>query len=1673
MDPSIDFILRHRNLSAYFGQDGALLSAVSRIRGVALRHRFVEGRSVRPRGGRTLSTRVSSFVGDSPQWTRGDAAYAEILYDEVWPGIDVVFEPRGRNLEYTLRVRPGADVRQARFRYEGAERIRGTPEGGLLVDVAGGTLQESAPLAFQETPSGRRTVDVRVDVGADGSYGFEVAGADPARELVIDPIVDYSTLLGSGNGGWGFSGGSDVPRAVTTDAAGNIVVTGHTESDFPTTVGAYMRTRAGFTDVFVCKLNPAGTALIWSTLIGGYQGQGARGVALDAAGDVYLAGTAVDGFPTTPGAFQTSGGGSFACKLSADGSSLLWSTMIGNWSATCMALDGAGNVYVGGRASSSATATAGAYDPTHNGFDDGFVVKVNAGGGSLGWATFLGGAQTDWLEALAIDAGGHVFVGGWTESSGFPTTPGVVRPTYGSPYSDAFVTKINPDGASLAWSTLLGGDSSDYLQALALMPGGEVALSVHSASGNYPITPGAYAAPPLGAIGKFVTVLSSTASSISWSTFIGKASFQEFSPSIVADASGNVYITGSTSESTFPTTPGTHSPGYNGDGDAFVTKVLAGGTALGWSTFIGGNSSESGVALCLAADGGPIVVGTTHSQNFPASPGAYDRVYGGTYDGFVVRLTLSGGLGWATYLGAGSGQDFGKSFATDAAGRVYVTGVTEGTEFPTTVGAYDRTFNSHPLTHFEHQDAFVACLSADGSVWEWCTYLGGSANEISHAIALDPAGNVRVAGWTLSPNFPTTPGCYQAARPGGMDGFVSSLSSDGSTLLWSTYLGGTGSNIVRCMNIDVAGKTYLFGEGDSTFPTTPGAYSTTCNGAYDFFAACLSADGSTLEWSTFLGGPGIETPWAMALDASGNVFIAGSTDAPSFPVTPGCFDPTYGGGRDSVVAKILSGGGALGWATYAGGGNGNDEIMGLALDGLGGVVIVGPAVPLTRLSPDGSSATWSNGLVRGMGLALDAAGIYFMDSGGTSLIKVDPSGAPRQWIMRMETPSNSHRFNAMGFDAQGRLVLVGEAYHSSFPTTPGSADPGYNGANDVAVVRINALPGPLTVNDGPGADIDIQTSNTTLNANWSGFLPGATSFRVTTSVSLPTTVAGTATSVSIPVFPAIPSGTTVLIGVTGFYEAGLGFSFVSDGVLIESQGPMMFGAPVGAPTPTADAFDVTWTAGSDSSGVASYEVERSFNGGAFATAATNVAGLTLSQSGLAAGNYVYRVRGVDTLGNVGSFTPDSNTVVVDRDAPQTTLNSGPSNPSGSASAAFDFSSSEAGSTFEVQLDGGGWQANGAVTTKSYSSLALGVHTFEVRAVDAAGHVDPTPASFTWTVLTIVADGQAPFQNGFDGPLRLSNWTLTASAPSVAWAVDATPGLQPAPGGPLLTGTFSLNYNDGVDYDSGGMNSGTATSPVVSLAGVAAPTLKFWCNHQTDTVGVATDRRRVQISDDGFSTFKLDEVLSVTPGATLLGPCAASGIWHEHVFPLDPAWGPVAVRVHFDTVTAAANGLAGWFLDDFEVSDLLVSGTEQMAPGSTVSLPVGGSVSGAAILIRSRISLAATGTVEMEVEVQPLGTPFTGTPSGTTSGTGAGSLLSVQMTLPAAGGYHWRLRTRNGIGGAPSQWMSFGTNSEAEADFRDERSTGGGGGGGGCGGLGLEFLPIAGLALLLRRLRRRS
>jgi hypothetical protein len=498
--------------------------------------------------------------------------------------------------------------------------------------------------------------------------------------------------------------------------------------------------------------------------------------------------------------------------------------------------------------------------------------------------------------------------------------PVVPEPTAVLPVPSASPTASAPSSAAgttstLLYSTYLGGSDSDNVRDLAFDSEGNVYIVGTTSSPDLPTTPGAHDGSYNGDMDAFVAKLSSDGSTLLYSTYLG-GSGHDGVDAIAVDDEGNVYVTGTTHSTDFPTTPGALDSSLNGGRDVFVAKLSPTGDNLMYSTYLGGDSWEYGISITVDGTGDAYVAGFTHGD-FPTTLGAFQTTFGGAWDGYVAKLNMDGSaLLYSTYLG-GMGGDLVSGIVVDQTGKVYVTGGAASTDFPTTPDAWDRVCENCETDVSE--DGFVAKLNTDGSDLIYSTFIGGSVTpaypERFDSIAIDDVGNAYVAGRTTANDFPTTTGAFQTGFGGGSrDAILVKLNPDGSALMYSTYLGGSGTDDAYNIVLDSSGNAYVTGRTTSTDFPTVNPLQATNGGAYDAFVAKVNTDGSTLLYSTYFGGSADENAYGsephhlsgnIALDDTGSIHFIGMTRSQDFP-TANALQPDFGGGDyDAFVTKLI------------------------------------------------------------------------------------------------------------------------------------------------------------------------------------------------------------------------------------------------------------------------------------------------------------------------------------------------------------------------------------------------------------------------------------------------------------------------------------------------------------------------------------------------------------------------------------------------------------------------------------------------------------------------------------------------------------------------------------------------------------------------------------------------
>ncbi len=588
--------------------------------------------------------RISFFTGVPANWRSSVPVWAGVQYVELYPGINLAVGSAAGQWRFRLEAKPTASLDRVRLRVEGAGAVRwdgdflrlSTTVGDVRLPFAKSTM-DIVPGAVEETGAG--TFDV--------TFGRQRPTMGKAALPLDNPSgLLYGTFLGGSNYDYGIG--------TAVDSAGAVYVTGGTlSSNFPSTPGVVDPGQNGSYDAFALKFDPAGE-LVYATFLGAADEEAGWDLAVDPSGAAYLVGfTDSSNFPTTTGSFDGSFNGAhdaFVAKLGPLGDELLYSTFLGGSGDDCflgtaglifglcsLALDSAGDVYVTGNTlSTNFPVTAQAWDTTYNGSTDAFVTRLDPAGAVLLYSTFLGGSGWDGGFGIAL-AGENSFIAGATSSADFPTTTLSWDATYNGGDGDAFVAQLNLSGTNLLGSTFLGGAGVDHGIAVAVGP------------------------------------------------------------------DGAAYVTGGTASSDFPTTTTAFDPSFNGNRDGFLARVEPACSQLSYATFFGGQGVDRGTAILVDNQGQVAIAGPTSSSNFPTTPDAFDQSPNGYADAFLLVVNPANpGLVYSTFVGGNSDECWSYAdgralvncdLARDPLGRYYLAGYTGSTDWPTTAGAFDTTFN--------------------------------------------------------------------------------------------------------------------------------------------------------------------------------------------------------------------------------------------------------------------------------------------------------------------------------------------------------------------------------------------------------------------------------------------------------------------------------------------------------------------------------------------------------------------------------------------------------------------------------------------------------------------------------------------------------------------------------------------------------------------------------------------------------------------------------------------------------------------------------------------------------------------------------------------------------------------------------------------------------------------
>ncbi|HEX8069879.1 MAG TPA: carboxypeptidase regulatory-like domain-containing protein, partial [Pyrinomonadaceae bacterium] len=909
------------------------------------------GTTARPaavRGDAELPGKVNYlFGGDPNNWRTGIPTYGQVRYEQVYPGVDLVYYGNQQQLEYDFVVAPGADPNVIGLNYDGAQAVKLAGDGGLVLKTAGGDLRQLKPFVYQPREDGsRKQINGRYVLKGDGRVGFQLGKYDRSKPLVIDPVLSYLSFVNANGRGF----------AIAVDPSGFAYVAGALDagSALPASSGAFQIAGAGGQDVFVTKLNQAGNNVLYATFLGGPGDDDAYGLALDAAGSAYVTGYARPGFPTTAGAFKTTlpiGYDAFVTKLNPAGSGLVYSTFFGGLNyeeGDGITVDAAGNAYVAGiTESTDLPTTPGAVLATNRGGADAFVAEFNPTGSALLYATYIAGGGQDYGLNVAVDSAGNIYMVGQTSSLDAPSS---LQPPSGT---DRGLFKTTNGGT--AWTLRRNGLTTGFVNAVAVAPN----------------------SPTVVYAGTFGGVSKSTDAGANW-TPTGQLSGGNVAALAVDPTNVNVVYAGSPYGVFKTTNGGTNwTPVNTGltdvSGIPFSVRGLAvdrNATATVYAaTAAGMYKSTNGGGSWAAINTGittfsmrAVVIDPTNSATLYCLSSS--RVFKSTNSGANWAQVVTGLPNVSTYVslaidplspatlyvGGGAGvyktTNGGTSWAaatnnlllphTDNVGRL--ANVVALAVDPVTPGVVYAGANNPSLATGVFPVTATLKSTDGGANWAAQTTGFNTSNSSVTALAIDP----------------TNPAIVYAGTNGDTEAFMVKIAPGNPTLLFSSYIGGARTDTALGVTVDNFGNAYITGRtASANFPVTAGAFQSALGGSADAFLVKLNAPNYTPAFATYFGGGRTEEGQGIALDPAGNIYVAGRTGSLNLPVTAGSFQTKIGnpgtvGASDMFVTKFNPSGASLSYSSYLGGAGsealspfGLQLLNAVAVDAFGNAYVVG------------------------------------------------------------------------------------------------------------------------------------------------------------------------------------------------------------------------------------------------------------------------------------------------------------------------------------------------------------------------------------------------------------------------------------------------------------------------------------------------------------------------------------------------------------------------------------------------------------------------------------------------------------------------------------------------------------------------------------------------------------
>jgi uncharacterized protein (TIGR03437 family) len=919
-EPALDksspakFLARGKGYTLFLTDTGAILQSPS----AAIRLKIVGANpsaTITPQ--QPLPGATNYLIGNDPsKWRTSVTGFARVEYRGIYPGIDLVYYGKEGHLEYDFVLAPKADPRKIQIAFDGAVSLAIDKNGDLIVSASGQALRFRKPVLYQIIDGEKRPIVGHYEMHGR-QVGFKVSAYDASLPLVIDPVLLYSTLFG---------GFLDIINAVATDAAGNVYLTGQTDGAIPLMNSIQNQLLPGTPNAFITKVNPAGTALIYSTFIGGSRSDQGRGIAVDSSGNAYIAGlTESRDFPTLNPIQPAQRGASnaFIAKLNAAGTALVYSTYLGGTSAdqaNAIALDSAGNAYVAGSTFSPDFPTVAPFQATSPSQKAAFVAKINAAGTALGFSTYLGGRAPLGFAAsaavgIAVDTAGSAYVTGNACSTDFPTVNPIQASNLGAT-CNVFVTKFTPDGSNLVYSTYLGGTG-----------GAPFAVSAFDSGG--PCLPANCGG--------------------------------DLSGGIALDLAGNAYVVGTAISADFPVVNPLQSAIGLGS-SAFISKLNPSGSALIYSTFLGGG--VAGVGIAVNAAGSAYIAGAKAYVPVLAVPVVKPIELTGC--SLIAQIHPTGtALVYSTYFGGKACS--ATAIAVDPGGNTYVAGYLDVQGFPSVnafqTKAVGSSISSAFLSKIGPMDAAGLAL-APGAVDLSNVFLGTSATQ---SVTLFAAGNLplNISSISASGDYTETNNCGTTVAP---------ASTCTLTVTFTPSLEGVSAgSLLITSNAATPGSFSLTGFGLAPALTAPiqnaasFSYNNAAGSLASVFGVDLAASNSsvtvtgssgTYPAATFYVAPNqinFQIPWEVAGDAEVLVKIdTVSIRLPLSATAPGIFALNSQGTGPGAIINANTGAFAL--ASVG-------QSISIYCTGLGPVTGTPPAddTPASVSTPITASATVSIG----------------------------------------------------------------------------------------------------------------------------------------------------------------------------------------------------------------------------------------------------------------------------------------------------------------------------------------------------------------------------------------------------------------------------------------------------------------------------------------------------------------------------------------------------------------------------------------------------------------------------------------------------------------------------------------------------------------------------------------